>query len=176
MEAMSAYWSWVSTIVEYYQADPDYFPWDKYQETSVITLILRLNAAELLHVDHPTPQQCLLAVRNCSAMLGTVPIPLRTPKMCMIAVQDNGYNLSWIVDQTPELCLMAVQSKGQALEWVIDQTPEICLAAVTNDGCALEYVMVPTLAICLAAVRQNKKALHWVPKRFRTPELLALTV
>jgi hypothetical protein len=53
--------------------------------------------------------------------------------------------------KTPELCLVAVQNEGEALEYVPEalKTPELCLAAVQNDGKALQYVPAVNMQISI---------------------------
>ena len=38
--------------------------------------------------------------------------------------------LKYVKERTPEICLVAVNQNGWALRYVKEQTPEICLAAV----------------------------------------------
>ena len=52
----------------------------------------------------------------------------------------NGYTLKDVKKQTPKICLVAVKQDGSALRWVKKQTPKLCLAAVKNYSYALYYV------------------------------------
>ena len=54
-------------------------------------------------------------------------------------VHDNPNRIRHI-KQTNKLCLIAVQGNGFALKYVQNQTPEICLAAVKQYGMALHFV------------------------------------
>ena len=42
--------------------------------------------------------------------------------------------------KSSKICLAAVKQNGQSLQYVKDQTPEICLVAVKQNGHALRYV------------------------------------
>ena len=91
-----------------------------------------------------TPGLCLAAVQNDGEVLQFVPKALKTPGLCLAAVQNHGYALQDVPKalKTPELCLAAVQNKGWALQYVPEdlKTPELCLAAVQKNGRAIRFV------------------------------------
>jgi hypothetical protein len=101
-------------------------------------------------------------VQRSGVPLCFIPERRRTPEVCLAAVQNNGYALSYVPKQTPEICLAAVRRNGGALQYVVTQTPEICMAAVQATGEALYYVKTQTPEICMAAVRQSGQALEFV--------------
>jgi hypothetical protein len=91
-----------------------------------------------------TPEICLIAVNNDGTSLKLVPEHLRTPEMCLIAVQKNGFTIQCVPKEhmTEALCIEAVNKYGRALKYVPEQfkTEAVCLEAVKQDGGALEYV------------------------------------
>lgn len=90
----------------------------------------------------------------------------------LAAVNKEGYNLRFVIEQTPDICLAAVNEYGEALKYVKDQTPEICLAAVRHNGYALQYVKEQTHEICLAAVKKDCEAIQYVEERFLDDEII----
>ena len=42
-------------------------------------------------------------------------------KVCLAAVQRNGYSLRYVKDQTEKVCLAAVQRNGDSLQYVKDR-------------------------------------------------------
>jgi hypothetical protein len=91
-----------------------------------------------------TPEICLIAVNNDGTSLKLVPEHLRTPEMCLIAVQKNGFTIQCVPKEhmTEALCIEAVKKYGRALKHVPEQfiTEAVCLEAVKQDGGALKYV------------------------------------
>jgi hypothetical protein len=83
-------------------------------------------------------------VQNSGVALEYVPEELKTPELCLIAVQGNGWSLVYVpkIFITVELCLTAVKNRGIALKHVPREfkTPGICLCAVQNSQRAFEYV------------------------------------
>ena len=77
--------------------------------------------------------------------------------------------------RTERMCLAAVIQDGCALEYVPDslRTEEICLAAVKQSGYALEYVpeYLRTEEMCLEAVKQDGRGIQYVPDSLRTEEM-----
>jgi len=60
-----------------------------------------------------TPELCLAAVQNSYlSVLKFVPHDLKTPELCLAAVQKNGYNLADVPEdlRTAEMCLEAAKS------------------------------------------------------------------
>ena len=90
----------------------------------------------------------LINVRQHRWALYHVPNELRTPEICLAAVQHYGYELLYVPNEpnnrimTPELCLVAVRHDAWALYFVPNElrTLEICVAAVQHNRVALQYV------------------------------------
>ena len=106
-----------------------------------------------------------------------MPEELITPEMCMEAVRNDGYALSYVPEEikTAEMCMEAVKNSGTALEYVPEEfkTPEMCMEAVRNDGYALSYVPeeIKTAEMCMEAVKSNGIALKYVPEEMRTLDM-----
>ncbi len=98
----------------------------------------------------------------------------QTPEMCLIAVQQNGNALQYVLEQTREINLMACQSQGLSLRYVRDQTPEINLMAVQQTGYALQYVLEQNPEICLKACQTHGSALQWVVNQ--SPEIILAAI
>ena len=117
------------------------------------------------------------AVMRCCDAIEYLPEKWKTLRVCLAAVQHNGYAISHVPSalQTAELCLAAVQQDGNVLKCVPPalQTAELCLAAVQQDGRALRYVppALQTAELCQGAVQQSWKALEHVPAVCMTTEL-----
>jgi hypothetical protein len=47
--------------------------------------------------------------------------------------------LEHVTDQSEELCLLAVQQNGMSLRYILHPTPLICLEAITNNKNAFIY-------------------------------------
>ncbi len=58
-------------------------------------------------------------------------------------VHDNPNRIRHI-KQTNKLCLIAVQGNGFALKYVQNQTQKMCLVAVQQNGAALQFVWMRT--------------------------------
>ena len=124
-----------------------------------------------------TPEMCMEAVRNDGYALSYVPEELITAEMCMEAVKSNEIALKYIPEEfrTPEIYMEAIKNSGKALIHVPEEliTPEMCMEAVRNDGYALSYVPeeIKTAEMCMEAVKSNGIALEYVPEEFKTPEV-----
>jgi len=129
-----------------------------------------------------TPEICLAAVQLDGDMLKYVPDALRTPEICFAAVQRNGQAFKDVPDalRTPEICLAAVGQSGYALKYLPEalRTPDICLAAVRQSGDALRYLpeALQTPEVCLAAVQRRGQAFKYVPEALRTAEICLAAV
>jgi hypothetical protein len=90
-----------------------------------------------------TPEMCLYAVQRESYLLGYVPDDMKTRELFLIALQNCGedLDLSFISNDmnTSELYLEVVKKFGCALEWIPDSQKniELCLTAVKNHGLCL---------------------------------------
>lgn len=77
-------------------------------------------------------------------MLRYVPYEMKTHKICLICVQQDGYALLYVPNEkkTPEICLAAVQQNGYALKYVPKhlQSDQIIQAAVTQNPRAFRFV------------------------------------
>jgi hypothetical protein len=78
------------------------------------------------------------------------------------------------------LCLAAVTNDGWALECVPGRFKDynLCLVAVANSGWALQIIPAYLIdyALCLAVVRNNGWALAYAPDKFKTLELICITI
>lgn len=75
--------------------------------------------------------------RRTDSILECIPVILRTPAVCLAAVNRHGFNLKFVPEPllTPNLCLAAVKHKGGALQFVPDpmRSLEICSIALRSD-------------------------------------------
>jgi Domain of unknown function (DUF4116) len=96
-----------------------------------------------------------------------VPVKLRSPELCRIAVEQNGMALEYTPEnyKSPELCRIAVEQNGLALQNVYERTPELCRLAVVQNGRALLFVPreYRTAELCRLAIEQNGLAIYYVP-------------
>lgn len=91
---------------------------------------------------------------------------------------ECGRCFSSIENKTYKMCLAAVETDGYAVKHVpLDfLTPEICLAAVTNYGNAIKFIPLEYLTneICLAAANQNERSLKYISQT--APHLISKKV
>ena len=84
------------------------------------------------------------AVMRCCDAIEYLPEKWKTLRVCLAAVQQNGYAISHVPSalQTAELCQGAVQQDGRALRYVPPalQTAELSQGAVQQSWKALEHV------------------------------------
>jgi hypothetical protein len=99
---------------------------------------------------------CMDSIEKNGLNLQHIPVPLRTPELCLAAVRQNGLALEFVRNQTPRICLEAVQQYGLSLYFVREQTEEICMAAVLKDPNSIKWVSKKTPEICKAAVSRDK--------------------
>ena len=87
-------------------------------------------------------------------------------------VSRNGYDLRFVPKslRSPELCMAAVQSRGLALGYVPEEirSEEMCRAAVRSDPLALRHCRFVDEAMCMDSVIRDGKSLVGVPKRLLT--------
>jgi hypothetical protein len=101
---------------------------------------------------------CELATSQDGSVLRLISKPNQTEKICLLAVQQNGYALEHVHIQTDKICIAAVQQIGLALKFVNNKTYKICLLAIKTDGMALKYVPIKTEDLCLIAIRRHTYA------------------
>ena len=77
-------------------------------------------------------------------MLRYVQYEMKTHKICLISVRQDGYALLYVPEhiKTPEICLAAVQQNGYALKYVPKhlQSDEIIQAAIRQNPRAFRFV------------------------------------
>jgi hypothetical protein len=120
-----------------------------------------------------TEAEALALLKKYPKRFKYLPEELKTAKICLIAVQKDGFALHYVPEavKTEEICLAAVNECGYMLEYVPKalKTEDICVAAVKQDSRALEYVpeALKTEDMCVAAVKQDSDALEYVPKKLK---------
>lgn len=114
VEALHMYWSYVEHTLLAYELDSkeeenasqmtrfeygddsseeDYvIDWSRYQDPSVLMLLVRKDGCLVQHAQ------------------------VQTPELCLAAVTQNGLALQYVKDTTPELCLVAATQNQGALE------------------------------------------------------------
>ena len=143
---------------------------------------LWLNNLRLVPEKFITPKLCKLAVKQNGYALRFVPAHLKTPEVCQMAVQQDGKSLEYVPEKYKDekLCQMAIQNNGWALRFVPIKlrTQELCSLAVINNGDAILYVPKEfrTKELCEIAVKQNGHALSHVPDKYTTKELCEIAV
>ena len=115
---------------------------NKYEYTNGVLVVDQLNNKLLLKEDAEAFIKNLVASKEWE-------------KICLAAVEQDGYALKYIKEQTEKICLAAAKRNGRALEYVNEQTEKICLAAVEQDGYALDYVNLEFKVICEAYIRER---------------------
>ncbi len=89
--------------------------------------------------------------------LKCVPVALRTPELCAVAVRRCGLALQWVPEtlKTPGLCAEAVAGSGWAVKFVPLKllTKEMCLAAARDAGAEAFNVMPMTAVDAVRARR-----------------------
>lgn len=103
---------------------------------------------------------CVAAVEHDGYFLAYV--KNQTLDLCIKAINNNPLALKYVKVQTEEMCMNAVKNCELALQYVRDQTPEICIESVRYNGFMLQYVKEQTQQICIEAVRNNGCALEYV--------------
>lgn len=101
----------------------------------------------------------------------------RAHEQALSEIKLNGYALKNVKEllRTPELCMIAVEQEGHAIKFVPPalRTPEIVNAAASQNGFVLGYLTAPemTQEALLCAVRRNGHAIKYVPKELRTVQI-----
>ena len=117
-------------------------------------------------IEMRTPEICLAAVQRDGHAIVYLTEVQRSPEVCLAAVQQDGYAILHLTDaqRSPEVCLAAVQQFGNAIEHLTDaqRSPEVCLAAVQQNGNAILHLTEAQgrPEVCLAAVQQNGYAIE----------------
>jgi len=102
-----------------------------------------------------TAELAIVAVSKYGSCLNH-PRIVQTPKLCMLAVEQDPMVIRFVKEQTLELCVMAIRSNPRALKFVRQQTRELCELAVSIDGMAIGCVRKQSRDLCLRAIKQ-----HW---------------
>ena len=122
----------------------------------------------------------LAAVRDWGDNLKYVPIELRTPELCKVALENDELAFRWIPNhlKTIPMCLDVVTKNVFMFKYVPDEfkTLEICNIAVKQNGMALGYVPVPlrTEDLCLEALKTTDLfpgVLEHVPEHLKTEKM-----
>ncbi|MCC0726673.1 DUF4116 domain-containing protein [Clostridioides sp. ZZV14-6045] len=131
--------------------------------------IKHIGVAELNLSKEQINSLCLIAVRQFPWTISYV--KNQTPRLCIEAVKDWGSSLQFIREQTNKICLRAVKDYGRALEYVKEQTEEICIEAVKEDGMALKYVKNKTPKICIEALKQDKYSIKFIKNKSKYEDI-----
>jgi Domain of unknown function (DUF4116) len=138
---------------------------------------------------HKTFEVCCLAVQKNGLALQYVPHDLTSSRcenkkileLCQFAIQNRGTSLQFVPKalRTPELCRLAIQQDGHALGFVPEnyKTLEFCRLAVQQNATALQFLPneYKTFELYQFAIQQHsRKALAYIPEKYRTPELIAI--
>ena len=121
-----------------------------------------------------------LSVKDHSWNLKYVPIELRTPELCKVALENDELAFRWIPNhlKTIPMCLDVVTKNVFMFKYVPDEfkTLEICNIAVKQNGMALGYVPVPLRVedLCLEALKTTDLfpgVLEHVPEHLKTEKM-----
>jgi hypothetical protein len=89
----------------------------------------------------------------------------QSEELCMYAIKLKASVIAKIKNQTPKLCKMALRQDGYLLSKIkIPLTEEFCLIAVKQNGSALQYVppKYQTYNVCKSAIKQNPSAKKYI--------------
>lgn len=168
LEALSAWWRWATRIVHTAKTQPATFPWSQYQDPMWVHLFIHADTGLLKYVSHPTLSQCEYAVRRNGWSLEYVPLPMRTPEICMLAVCNSHYGMRFVPTHLQSTVVPVAEWRG------IGSQHSIAMAAVLINGMALQHVAVQTPDLCWAALHSMAESLQYV--REQTPEMCAYAV
>lgn len=109
---------------------------------------INANIIRLIPAEDLTPEICSRAVRKTSTALMHVPLEMRTPALCLEAMQVKhslgGYALQYVPlkFRTKELCREAVLSTGYNIQFVpqSELNQELCALACLRDGLAWDLI------------------------------------
>lgn len=126
-----------------------------------------------------------LVSKDTRDKLGDIPEKLRTERVCMTAVKQNGRDLNHVPHhlRTKELCWAAMQAKNLAY-YAPGYTPkefktqEYWATALKHDGYALTRMIdaEPTEQMYLDAVSSNSEMLNNVPEEYLTAKMYKAAV
>jgi hypothetical protein len=97
------------------------------------------------------------------------PIPLQ-----MMAVNQHGYVIRYIVNPKESVQLAAVNQKVNAIQFIENPKESVQLAAVQQNGWAIEYIENPEEPVQLAAVQQNGWAIAYIENPEEPVQLAAV--
>lgn len=114
---------------------------------------------------YQTPEVCKKGIEfsygNCLRYIANP-----THEIIIMALKENGLNISDVDNQTPEYCMLAMENAG-GME-ILDnihgkyQTPEICMEAIRRNPSELGYVENQTLEMCLLAIKKDPSVIYFV--------------
>ena len=113
--------------------------------------------------------------------LSLVPARLRTPAVCVAAVEQRPDSLKYVPEtlKTEALCRVAVEASPWALRLVPEalKTEAMCTLVAEREGWTLCFVPeeLRTPELCRKAAMNSPAALKHVPLRLRSPELCLAT-
>lgn len=104
---------------------------------------------------------------------------------CREAVQEDGRNIRYVIDQTDELCKLAMNSRSPGyrhssrnIKYIRNQTPELCFMSLHYSPYNLKYIRpeFQTKEICEVALRTSGYMIRYIREDLVTPELCLLAV
>lgn len=135
-------------------------------------------ALEFVHDEYKTSELCLAAVKQCGFVVSFVQSP--DEQLCLAAVRQSGYALSVIPEPSRTIFVYttAIRRCGMTLALIPPrlQTASLCLMAVSHCGLSLQWANFRTPSICFEAVRQNAEALQYVPGHLQDHALCLMAV
>jgi hypothetical protein len=124
-----------------------------------------------------TPEMCLTAVNHNPMNFYFVPKELRTPDICALAVKVNPSLICYVPHElrTLDMCTAVLIQNPSLLQHVPDKlkTPEMCLTAVRHSpfNIAVVPLSLLTAQMCAEAIEQNPCVIEYIPDEFKTPEM-----
>lgn len=89
----------------------------------------------------------------------------QTPKLCRLAVENNGPSIRHIKNRTYDLCLTAVKQNGCSIIWmelIIDCPPDLNYCQIkTHHDILLQSILVHTTLV-IEAIKQNARIIKLV--------------
>jgi hypothetical protein len=151
---------------------PDVFRFVKNKTLNICKEALKSDGylIEYIDINNRTFDLCMIAVKQRGLSLKYVPHSKMSKeeykKICMEAIKNDPYSLSYVVDQTEDICMEAIKNDISTLRFVYQtQRKKIYDEVIERNPYALIYMEDQTEELCMKAVQKDQNMLKYVKNK-----------
>lgn len=137
--------------------------------------IIHLHAGMITHIDNPSYELLLIAVKQNGLYLEYVPKEKQTPEMVEMAIKDIYSAIEYAHNPTEEQIMHCLRQDSKLIKYIENPSEEACIYAINQWEHNFTYIKkVPSDKVFTLALEKAPYLLSYIHKQ--TPELCMLAI